>query len=282
MTLNVSSSQPDYLVIGHVAKDIVQEGYTLGGTAAYSGLTAHALGMNTGIVTATSPDLNLQSLEQLQVLSIPSDQTTCFKNRYKQSGRAQTLHARAAVLSMESIPPSWTMPRIVHFAPIANEIDPDMPYQFASSIIAMTPQGWLRRWDDEGAVRLEKWTLLRELLPAADIVVLSEEDIEGDLEAARELATYCKLLALTRGPLGARIFWKDEVRDIPAPEVEEVEPTGAGDIFAAAFFIHWAQMRDAWQAARFANQIASSSVTRCGLDSIPQPLQHLSPLTEES
>jgi hypothetical protein len=46
----------DYLVIGHVAHDLTPQGPRLGGTAAYSALTARALGYRAGIVTACGPD----------------------------------------------------------------------------------------------------------------------------------------------------------------------------------------------------------------------------------
>ena len=44
--LSLPSVEPvDYLVIGHVAHDLTPDGWRLGGTAAYSALTAQALGM---------------------------------------------------------------------------------------------------------------------------------------------------------------------------------------------------------------------------------------------
>jgi sugar/nucleoside kinase (ribokinase family) len=51
--------------------------------------------------------------------------------------------------------------------------------------------------------------------------------------------------------------------------VIELDPTGAGDIFAAAFFFRLYNTRDPWEAARFATQLAAISVTRSGLQSIP-------------
>lgn len=47
-----------YLVIGHVTADLTPTGIRLGGTAAFSGLTAQALGLRTGIITACAPELN--------------------------------------------------------------------------------------------------------------------------------------------------------------------------------------------------------------------------------
>ena len=46
---------------------------------------------------------------------------------------------------------------------------------------------------------------------------------------------------------------------------------GAGDIFAAAFFLWMERHRDPWGAARFANCVASHSVTRVGVSGTPTP-----------
>ena len=51
--MQISDTQPlDYLVIGHVTQDLVNGGVMLGGTASYSTMTAHALGLRTGLVTS--------------------------------------------------------------------------------------------------------------------------------------------------------------------------------------------------------------------------------------
>ena len=49
----------DYLIIGHVTQDLTPNGPTLGGTASYSALTAKALGLRVGIVTAFAEGLQL-------------------------------------------------------------------------------------------------------------------------------------------------------------------------------------------------------------------------------
>ena len=65
------------------------------------------------------------------------------------------------------------------------------------------------------------------------------------------------------------MYTEGRVRDFPAPPAQEVDPTGAGDIFAAAFFLWMERHRDPWGAARFANCIASHSVTRVGVSGTP-------------
>jgi sugar/nucleoside kinase (ribokinase family) len=90
-----------------------------------------------------------------------------------------------------------------------------------------------------------------------------------DAKLVEALAAACRLLALTEGAAGARVYWNGDVRRIQAPPAAQVDPTGAGDVFAAAFFIRLFDTRDPWEAARFANQLASTSVTRPGLRGVP-------------
>lgn len=53
-------AQPvDYLVIGHVTQDLTPSGPVLGGTAAYAALTARAMGLRVGVVTACHPETDL-------------------------------------------------------------------------------------------------------------------------------------------------------------------------------------------------------------------------------
>ena len=73
------------------------------------------------------------------------------------SGRNQILHHRAAPLSFENVPPAWRQTPILHIAPIAQELAPDLSPEFSASLLGITPQGWLRIWDDEGRVRPTEW-----------------------------------------------------------------------------------------------------------------------------
>jgi sugar/nucleoside kinase (ribokinase family) len=87
-------------------------------------------------------------------------------------------------------------------------------------------------------------------------------------------------LVVTEAEQGARVYWHGDVRRIRAPQVEQVDPTGSGDIFAAAFFTRLYQTRDPWESARFANQLAALSVTRPGLSGVPS-LQEVQDTTIE-
>jgi sugar/nucleoside kinase (ribokinase family) len=134
--------------------------------------------------------------------------------------------------------------------------------------LGLTAQGWLRGWDESGRVHPVRWEDVS-ALNAAGAVVISLEDVGGDMEQVERLAQHTRILAVTEGAAGCVLYWNGDRRRIRAPQFAEADATGAGDIFAAAFFIRLYTTRDPWEAARFATLIASHSVTRVGLDGIP-------------
>ena len=77
-------------------------------------------------------------------------------------------------------------------------------------------------------------------------------------------------MGVTNGSEGCLVRYKNKERHFSAPEYKEVDPTGVGDIFAAAFFIKLFETEgDPIEAARFATLIAAPTVTRRGLQGIP-------------
>jgi len=113
------------------------------------------------------------------------------------------------------------------------------------------------------------WENSDQALHHAGAVVLSIEDINRNLELVEEMAHKTRLLCLTEGEAGAVLHWNGDRRRFRPPVMVEVDGTGAGDIFAAAFFTRLYHTRDPWEAARFATQLAARSVTRIGLNGIP-------------
>jgi len=259
----------DYLVIGHIAHDLTPDGIRLGGTAAYSALTAQALGLRVGIVTASTPDTSLDALNDILVLSIPSTKNTTFENIYTPQGRVQYLRAQATRIDFNHVPEPWRNASIIHLGPIANEMDSALPKGFSPTILGITPQGWMREWDSEGLVASGEWQNADVALTGVGAVVLSREDIGGDEELVEYMAHQTHILVVTEGAAGCVLYWNGDRRRFRAPQVHEVDATGAGDIFATAFFVRLLNTRDPWESARFATLIASNSVTRVGLAGIP-------------
>jgi len=266
----LASLEPiDYLVIGHITRDLTPDGPRLGGTVAYSGLTARALGLRVGIVTSWGEELPLGALRQLPIVSYPTDISTTFENVATPQGRVQTLHHAAPNLGFNLVPDPWRNPAIVHLGPVAQEVEPSLVRNFPSALIGVTAQGWLRAWNSQGHVHFSEWPESTFVLQRAGAAIISVEDVEGDEERINALASSCRILAVTEGAQGSRLYWNGDVRRFRAPKMKTVDETGSGDIFAAAFFVRLYMTRDPWEAARFATLLASFSVTRTGLEGIP-------------
>lgn len=269
--LDRGSPQPvDYLVMGHITQDLTPDGPRLGGTAAYSALTARALGLRVGVVTSANETTSIKALDGIQVISIPSEYTTTFENIYhSKDGRKQILHHEAAHISFDFVPEVWQSASIIHLGPVAQELDAELPTDLSPSLLGITPQGWMRTWDNDGNIISCKWRNSESILSQAGAVVISREDVNGDEEWIEAMAHQTRILAVTEADAGSVLYWNGDRRRFRAPEVEEIDATGAGDIFASAFFVRLFKTRDPWEAARFATQLSARSVTRIGLDSIP-------------
>jgi len=259
----------DYLVVGHVAHDLTPQGSLLGGTVAYSSLTARALGLRVGIVTAAGTDISLEPLSGIPAVLLESNTSTTYENIYTERGRIQYLRAHASRIDLDHVPAPWRNASIIHLGPIANEVDSVLPKGFSPTLLGLTPQGWMRQWDSSGLVTPCKWDDADSALAQAGVVVLSREDVNGDDLLIEHMAGHTKLLVVTEGVAGAVLYWHGDRRRFRAPAVKEVDATGAGDIFATAFFMRYLNTRDPWEAARFATLLAAHSVERAGLDGIP-------------
>lgn len=262
-------SPVDYLIIGHLTCDQTPAGYQLGGTAAYAGLMAHALGLRVGIVTAWGGELDLNQLDGIQIVNTPTESSTIIENISTADGRQQYIHKVASNLHLGRVPEVWLSAPIVHLGPVVQEVDPALVRNFPDALLCLTPQGWLRTWDRDGLVFTTEWPEATFMLDRSDASVVSIDDLDGDENRIEELAIASRVLAVTEAEKGTRLYWSGDVRRFHSPEMALVNDTGAGDIFAAAFFTRLHTTRDPWTAARFATRLAAHSVTRTGLASIP-------------
>jgi sugar/nucleoside kinase (ribokinase family) len=263
----------DYLAIGHITIDKTAEGkrssVRLGGSAAYAALTAKALGMRAGIITAWAEDLPLGPLADLPIINIGADESTVFEHLPTDESRALRIESQADFLEYHHIPEAWRQTRILHLAPVAREVSPRILRYYRDCTLGLTPQGWLREWDSNGEVRVSHWEEADLLLSHADAAVIAREDVGHDADQIERMAAACPILAVTEGAKGALLYAYGEEHHIKVPPVQTIDSTGAGDIFAAAFFVRLHLTADPMDAARFATQLAAQSVRRVGLESVP-------------
>jgi 1D-myo-inositol 3-kinase len=265
---------PDFLVVGHLVQDKVAGGYRLGGTAAYASLTAHRLGLRTAILTCAAADLDLSSLPpDIEVHRLPSPQTTVFENIYSGGHRTQYVWARAKAIAASDVPPELAAARIVLLGPVVAEVEDEVARCFERSLVAVGAQGWLRTFAPDGRVGQlspRQWQP-SSLLRHSRALFVSEEDLPPaeTEETLTRWAAQVPLLFFTLGYRGSRLWSDGRWQNVPAFPAREVDPTGAGDVFAAAFLARYLETDDVAQASLFAAAAAAVSVEAVGTAGAP-------------
>lgn len=271
---------PDIVLIGHLAEDAQPDGtFRLGGTVTYAALLATRLGLRVGVITSGT-SIESAALRALvpgvDIILVPSETPTVFENVYHGGSRTQFLRARAADLTPDAIPDAWQTAPLVLLGPIANEVSPEIAALFPMAMVAATPQGWLRTWDETGRVSYLPWANADRVLPSLRALILSTEDLAiaagtGDAnDTITAWAARVPYVVLTDGARGANL-WIDggNPEHIPAFPAEEVDPTGAGDCFAVAMLIAFWRSGDALAAVRYAHAAASFAVRASGTLGVP-------------
>jgi len=276
-----TSRTPEYLVIGHICADLLPDGTSvLGGTALYSALTAARLGWRVGVLTrgrygTTVGGVPVPSLDgyadELSIIVQDAETPTMFRNEYQAGRRTQHMPRWAGPIDLRGLPPHWRNAKVIHLGPIAQEIDPRQTGGLTAGFLGVTPQGWMRDWPKEtgGKVTLHGLRLPGELLGKIDAIVVSDEEISLVREEVERVGAR-RLGVITLGEYGARIIYGGETADLPGYKVPTVDLTGAGDVFAAAFFIRATdRTASAITAGRFANGVAAVSLRGVGTSGVP-------------
>jgi sugar/nucleoside kinase (ribokinase family) len=267
---------PEFLVVGHLTRDMVGDDLRPGGTASYAAVVAARLGLRTGILTSAAADLDLPAqIAHVQVHRVPAPQSTVMEHRWFGRVREQYLRSRAATMTASDLPAAFRSTPIVLFGPVTGEIGPGLADAFPAALRGATVQGWLRRFEADGhmeAIDAATWDH-EPLTGAVQAIFLSEEDLGTagtnidpllDRWAAR-----VPILAVTLGDQGARIAVQGRWHTIASMPANEVDGTGAGDAFAAAFLIRYHETANAGEAARFATAVAGFVVEAPGIAGAP-------------
>lgn len=265
----------DFLSVGHVARDEFEGEPTwrLGGTALYAAATAARLGVTTALVTRVGPS-EAGALDQrcaqlgISLSALPSSATTTFGFRYVEGRRLMRLKARARGIAPRDVPGEWRTARAVVLGSVAHELDRSLFGTTSSAATVLVAQGYLREWSADGAIRPRDWEDADEIVPLVSAVVLSEDDVAGDLTAPRHWARNGRVY-VTLAERGVLVMDRGSETPIPGyPVARVVDPTGAGDAFAAGLAIALSESRAADDCARFANAVASFAVEGIGMESL--------------
>ena len=77
------------------------------------------------------------------------------------------------------------------------------------------------------------------------------------------------IAVVTAGSLGALLYVNGDRYEVRPRRALEVDPTGAGDVFAATFLARYLYDADSWAAAEAATCAASLSVEGVGWSAVP-------------
>jgi 1D-myo-inositol 3-kinase len=260
---------PDFLAVGHVTLDRQQAGSARpGGAALYAAVTASKLGLRAAILTRASSDEPLANLpESIEIVRLPSRQTTEFVNIYSGEGRKQRVHALADAIGPADVPQRFRASSIVLLAPVIGEVAPDTRLLF-DGLVGVAAQGWLRTVS-QGLVRFKPWTA-DAALPRSQVVFASSEDASARAlpRLVQHWLSMVQLVCITEGSLGGALYAHSKVTRWRALPAQATDPTGAGDVFAAAFLARYAETSDPYESTALAAAAASCSVEGEGTSAI--------------
>lgn len=261
---------PDFVAIGHATFDRFGGVVRPGGAALYAAVTAHRLGLSAGVLTSHGPDYPLEALPpQIEVVTVEASATTTFEHRWDDQGRRLRAVPGGRPLGPADVPEDWRDAGLVLLAPVLQEVDPGLADFFGDSTVAAAAQGWLRDLQGDGEVVARGWVPPPTLLGRLQALFLSAEDVRGQEAEMLEWLQRLPLAAVTAGASGALLYVNSERYEIRPRPTREVDPTGAGDVFAAAFLIHYHREGDPWAAAALAACAASLSVEGEGWSAVP-------------
>jgi len=278
MSASHSGRVPEYVAIGHMTIDRAPSGDILGGSVLYAALTAARYGLRSAILTrANLGALDRQMRDQLdaiadevEIVTQSSTGITTFTNTDIAGRRSQTIHDWGGEIDLTGLPPLWRSAGAIHIAPVAQEIDPRQVNRLSPQLLGCTPQGWMRRWDEQrlGQVRASPLRLPGDLLSRIDVLVVSAEEYANARDVVAEIGQR-GLSVVTRGIQGAALIDRGREADVPAYRMKVVDTVGAGDVFAAALVAARSARESVTAAARYASAAAALTVRGTGLSSVP-------------
>ena len=229
---------------------------------------AQRLGLRAGIVTRVGPDATIETLlPGIALAGRPSVESTSFENVYDGAHRRQRVLVQAEAVTADDVPPAWRAAAIVLLGPVCGELSPGFGATFPRSLVGVSAQGWLRRVDRQRRVRRRAWTGLP-FWSDCHVLFVSEEDLGRRRDQLEQWTAEVPVVVVTRDRRGAEVHSDGCWRHIEAFPAQEVDPTGAGDIFAAAFLVRYHENEDVAAAARFASAAAACSVEAPSLEAV--------------
>jgi sugar/nucleoside kinase (ribokinase family) len=258
----------DIVSAGHFAVDSIflpdrkNPFVVLGGSVTYVSLAARRLDARVSVISKVGSDfpeaykwwLGQEGVDLSNLLRVEETRTTRFELKYNSdfSNRALRSECRMSPITVEDISNSLRT-KAVHIGPIAGEVAYDVVEKLRNcgEITSLDPQGFVRRFDENGNVTLGPLVDER-VLGLIDIfksslnelwAVTGLSELEPAVKAIHDRGV--KIVITTLGAKGAAVSVEGSIHDVPAYKPERlVDPTGAGDAFMGGFLAEYVRGED--------------------------------------
>ncbi|HEX9243014.1 MAG TPA: PfkB family carbohydrate kinase [Anaeromyxobacter sp.] len=264
---------PIALVVGHATLDESGGAPVPGGSAYYAALALAGLGADVRVLTRAGPDLPADFLSpaagagpgagapcgRVEALVLPCPATTRFVNVHDASGRrSQRVVAAAPPLEPEALPLAWRGPDLLLLAPVVGEADPAAFVRAVRArVVGLCVQGLVRAIRPDGAVVPRRLDPGAGALAGIDAAFLGDDEAAGQPDLVDALAAAVPIVAATHGARGSEVRARGGTLRVGVHPAREVDPTGAGDVYAAAFLLALARAGSLEEAARLGAAAAS-------------------------
>ncbi len=264
----------DILTIGNITEDRIFKKDNLfssiGGPSFYASKACIKYGIKSGVISISSDELKLEDcLPDNVTFSQKGIGHTVFENHYANNIRTQRVVNFSESLNICDFiyPINHDPPKLIFYCPVLNEVSGEFLELFPGSIKVCNLQGWIRTLDRQGNVSIKKE--LPDLdFSIFDAVIMSEHDV--DFDNALKIAESCKLVCITKGEKGSTLITDGGLRNYKTIQVNSVDETGAGDVWAITFSIfYFIFKKQINESAMFANTAASISIKGQGDSEIP-------------
>jgi sugar/nucleoside kinase (ribokinase family) len=278
----------DIAVVGHFSIDNIslpsrKAPYKiLGGAVAFVSLAACNLDASASVISKVGGDFPESYISQLQkagvdtsgIIRMPNEQTTSFELTYNQdlSSRSLRLRNQGSPITQGDLPDSL-LAKVIHIAPIAGEIAYDVVKSLKKrcSCLSIDPQGMTRRFDQNGNVtasaQMDKrvLSLINIYKSSLDEIqtLTGQSELEKAVDAVHDLGP--ETVIITMGAKGSVLSTEGEISQVAIYESEQVvDPTGAGDVFIAAYLVEHFRGKDPFWCACVGSAAASMVVEGMG------------------
>jgi len=245
----------------------------VGGGGFYSSVSLSRIGVETFLFTAYGPDMDPEWVERLRRMGVvihveQLERSIVFENYYEDGLRLQKSSGEPAgkIFVEKNILSGFNA---VHVTPVLNEVDYRVFEELAEAgcKVSIDAQGFVRRAGVDGHVHNVKRILPDDALKNVSYLHMNFEEqmffLNRDVKELFD-ANPGMVVEITNSEHGSIVMDKHRCFYIPALEEIALDPTGAGDVYAAVFLAKHVESRDLLESGLYASACASIKVEKTG------------------